>query len=436
MGQTLSAYDAALKEFYEDYISEEVNQRTTMLDLFKKETDAPIDAGGRRVVYPAHISRNEGVGSVGEGANIPDAGNQGYADWVIPFKYTYGRIQLTAQVIKQSLKDKGAFKRALSSEIEGLVRDFRRDRNRSLCYWGDGILARVNGAHTAPTTVECKLPGGVALAQSGLTSATRAANKFLRSNMIVGFVSGAGAFIESESISSVASDMTDITLAAALSNNLSDGDFIVRASKTSSSAIADTGYQREVMGILGMVDDGTFVTTYHGLSRDTYPILESYVSALGAPLDLDSIQLLVDSVYEKGDGEINCFISSLIVRRAYLGLLETYRRYVNDGAKSPDGGFKGMALSKDITYGDTKWKVERDFPFGILVGVDTEGMKRFVVTEGEWADDDGSVLMRTTDKDVYEGRYRQFDNFHHEAPNRCGRLEDIRTAAPPLIPAY
>jgi hypothetical protein len=67
------ALDGIFKEFYEDYVSEGVNNKNPLKEIFKP-TEVPY--GGREVVWNAHVGRNPGVMATGEGAALPAAGQQ------------------------------------------------------------------------------------------------------------------------------------------------------------------------------------------------------------------------------------------------------------------------------------------------------------------------------------------------------------------------
>ena len=56
---------------------------------------------------------------------------------------------------------------------------------------------------------------------------------------------------------------------------------------------------------------------------------------------------------------------------------------------------------------------------------------RYVNEEGTWADEDGTILLRVSGVDAYEARFRLFDNFCNDAPNRCFVISSIGLSAAP-----
>jgi hypothetical protein len=70
---------------------------------------------------------------------------------------------------------------------------------------------------------------------------------------------------------------------------------------------------------------------------------------------------------------------------------------------------------------------DRDVPLGIIHGLDMDSFRRYSITEGEWADDDGRILLRNATTDAYEGRLRVlFGNAACLAPNRNFTVSSIK----------
>lgn len=433
MALDLSAFNAALKDDYGPAIIKLLNNKTKTLDRFKKNNDAGLRVGGRAVVYPLHLGRNPAVGAVGENKTLPAAQNQVTASVTIPYKYNYGRIQLSTQTIKQSMTNQAAFIKAMELEMKNIVLDLARDRNRQLYGYGVGTLCLVSGSNAAGLTINIKAPGGVAYPGGVSTGAGR----LLLPNQWVAFVRSATPTSATDSdivatatvrqVSSVSADGTQVTFTATTGATLNDGDLIVNAP---AGVTTECAINRECMGLLGLVDDGTYLTTLFGVSRTTYPQYKSTVIGVNGSLTLDVIQRGIDLQDQKGgDLSKSRFFCEHSVRREYLNLLQSPKRYVGEATMSPDGGFKGGALGNDsaseITYAERPWTVERMAPIGMLFSVDETYNSRYLVTEGEWADEDDSILGRVLNTDAYEGRYRIFDNFANDRPDTCVRWDNI-----------
>ena len=419
MGLDISAYDAALKEVYEKTIVVLLNSRTVTRNKFKKEAGS---WEGRVVRYPLNVGRNQGTMFTSENGTLPDAGNQEYVETQIPIRYAHGRIQLSIQVIKHSRSNKGSFKRAMDQEMQGVVRDLSNKLNRAMWGWGSGVLALVNEATpSGNTTLIVDAPGGVAGATNGA--------RWLQKNMKIHFIDPATGAIRSgvgRNITAIAADGASVTLSSAPDASVAENDYVVQCAKLSSAVVGDTSYNKESMGLLGLVDDGDYVPVLHNITRATYPIFNSINVPSVGPLSADIIQRGLDVADQVGEGAPQFFLCHHSVRRAYLTLMEVDRRYSGGDLRKPDAGTVA-AKQKEITFGDMPWTVDKDAHYGMLMAIDPMHFTRWSEVEGEWADDDGTILLRLVDVDAYEARYRVFENFSNDKPAACVRWDGITT---------
>lgn len=414
MGNTLTTIDGILKDHYTDVVREQTALADPIHDKFEKQDDVQWD--GRQAIEVAVMSLNEGIGAIGEDANLPTAGEFNPQQFKIPMKYVYAVFRMTKQAMESASSSRGAFKNAMRFEMESMIRNLKRERARMIWGYGEGRLALVNGAVSASTTVNVDAPGGVAGATGGA--------RFLRKGMILAIDSGTDV---AATISAVAAAGTSITTTAAISCD--DNSVIYRLS--TSGGIANTGEwskSNEPMGLLGLVDDTTYLTTLHNLSRATYPQLKSRVEASVGALTLDVIQKNFDIANQLGEGNIQYLACHPSVRRAYLALLEADRRYSGSDLQSPDGGTKAVKRGQYITFGGVPMVESRNAPYDMLFGIDPSDMKRYVQIDGEWADEDGAVLSRESGKDSWTAFYRIFENYHCSRPNTCFRMEGITTS--------
>jgi len=429
MGQTLTAFDAAMKDVYGPRIEEQLNIVNPLLDWIDENDSA--DWTGRQVIYPIHVSRNQGVGASAEGDPLPAAGNQGYATVKIAEKFNYGRVELTGQVIKSSLQNKGAFTRAMEAEVKGLVRDLANERERQCFGSGTGILALTNGTITTTSTVTLGVdsPFGVTPTTNGARFLARGAFYAI---ITAGSTTVEGTFTAGNTISSTGH--TIVMSAYTAATTFSDNNYIVRNKIVSGISTAGTysSLNNEPMGLLGIIDDGTYVNTLSNINRTTYPVFKSTVIASVGALNLDVIQRGIDAADQLGGGDFGSngvFFCSYDTRREYLKLLQPDRRYTGGDLLSPDGGTKKAALKGggEITYGNRPWKVSKYAPYGTLFGMLKGSVTRYIHVRGEWADEDERIFRNVAGYDKWEAFYRIFDNYHSDRPNECFRLDGITT---------
>lgn len=418
MPQSLTNFDLMLKEFYaEDYVGELIKQTFPLFTKFKKSK--LIAADGRRVIQPLHNARNVGVSSRAEGGVLPTAGAQGYASLTIPYRYTHARIQMSIQTIKQSRTDDGAFDHVIDTEIAGAAKDGIRDLSRQLQGFGRGDLCIITDTNASLTH---NLANGQGVADNDILP-----GRFLRSGMIVAAIKADNTVDFIRTVDSVSADLTQVVFTATVTPAEAN-EKLVRASTATGTAAADVSFNNEVMGLLGMIDDGTFVSSYFSNTRSSTPKLNAFILDLAeGNLSLDAMQRCFDGVDQQSDGKVEMMMAHHYTRREYLNLLQVMKRYVNEKAMSPDGGWKGAALGQaPVEFNEVPIIADRDVPIGVMHGVSMSEKRRYSLCEGEWADDDGRVMLRLSTTDEYEGRLRVFfGNFADLAPNANFSLRNV-----------
>lgn len=379
------ALDGIYKEYYEDYVSEGVNNRNPLKEIFKPQ-DIPY--GGREVVWAAHVGRNPGVMATGEGSALPAAGQQRHIQARAQAKKIAGRVELTPEAIADSTKSEFAFTSARKDEMNRLIDDFARREEHYLVGTGLGVLALANGA-ASTTTVALKSPGGIANNSFG--------NRFVQPGMAIAFVNPATGQLRASSAVSVtacASSGANVTTAAAPSN-VSDGDYCVQAANNSVTDILDTAFNQAPMGVMGLIDDGTYVGNYFGIDRSLFANYATYVKASTGAFSVDAIQQSADVVDQKLNGKTSRLILHHSTRRLYIQATDADRRYIAAALMKPDAGTAALKQG-DLTLGEVPMTVIRDFALDVIAGVDEEQMDavRYVSEKGKWVDEDGSILVR------------------------------------------
>lgn len=421
MGQNLTNFDAMLKEFYpNDVVMDLVKQKAPFYFEFKKSKR--ISADGRRVIQPVHTARNVGVSALGTGGLLPTAGNQGYVDLTIGYKYVYGRVDIGGTVMKQTRTSQGAFDDVMDTEIEGAIKDGARDLSRQVQGDGTGQLCVITDTNASQTH---SLANG-----QGVADNDDIPGRFLAANqLVVGITPSTKAFEFVRTISSVASNMQSVVFSSTVTPAEAN-TILVRAGSSSAAALADSAYNNEIIGLLGMIDDGTYVSSYFGNTRSSYPGLNATRLDLGAGnLSLDIMHRAFHAVDQTSDGKIGMLVANQVTAREYYGLLQVMKRYVDSAALSPDGGLKRRSDNQGyaIEFNQVPVREDRDTPLGLLYGLDLDSFRRYSIVEGEWADDDGRILLRNATTDSYEGRLRVlFGNAACLAPNRNFVISSIK----------
>lgn len=418
-GINTAIVDGLLKENYEDYVSEKVNNKNPLGDIFKLQT---VAYGGSETIYNAHTSRNISPMFVGEDGAMADAGAQGSVKVRVTQKKLMARVRMTPEAIYDTSGGEYAWKQARKDEMTRLIDDLARREEYALTLDGRGVLAVLNG-NPGSATVTLKNPGGLTNANFG--------NRFIMVGMYIGYVVAATGALRAgiNKVLSVSADGTTATLDAQPTNGV-DTDYVVQAANSAVTDILDTSFENAFWGIVGLVDDGTYRGDYFSVDRVTYGGFNSYVSAATGPLSVDVMQQAADVVDQKNNGKTDLLVMHHSVRRLYISLLQSDRRYSGATLMSPDGGTVAFQQG-DLTMGSVKLKALRDAPLDMVFGLDTANMEGVCYTseKGKWVDEDGRVLVRvgtgSTARDAFEGWYRIRKQNHLRNPEKCWRLDGI-----------
>jgi len=401
MAQNLTNFDEALRIDYLPVIRKQLNDSTILLNKLERNER---DVSGREWLKVAHYQRNSGVGS-GSETGLPTAGQQAYKNPKGSVKYHRGRIQVSGPVMAASRDDKGAIVRALESEIKGVTRDLKKEINYQLFNDGTAVRALVNGDPGTETTLTLDNPG----------------TNYLFDGMKIDILNPTGGAARTASTSLTISSVdsaTSVTLSAATNAAVEDNDAVTRAGATDG---AGTSY--EMMGLKGIVDDGTYVTTLHNLSRNSYAWWKCSTftnddnSGTLRDLTLPLIQEAITAV-EKNGGKVNLILTTHELRDAYAALVTADKRFVN--TLDLDGGFKGLEYSGIPIVADP------DCQPNTMFFLDTEHLQIMQMSDWDWMDKDGAVLSRVANSDAYEAVLFWYSDLATDRPRAFSFLRDVR----------
>lgn len=401
MAQNLTNFDEALRIDYLPVIREQLNNSSVLLTKVRRNER---DVVGKRWQGTVHFKRNSGVGS-GTETGLPTAGNQEYENPYGNVKYTRGRIQVSGPVIEASKNDKGAIVRALESEMKGIVDDLKQEVNYQ--FFNDGTAARalVNTDPGTGTTLTLDNPG----------------TNYLLDGMLIDIVdpsTGVPTTSGTDLTVSSVDSTTQVTMSAAINADVADNDVVTRANATN-----DAGTSYEMMGLKGIIDDATYVTTLHNLSRSTYAWWKSSTFSSDdnggtlRDMTLPLIQSAITAV-EKNGGKTNLILSDHAMRDAYAALVIADKRFVN--TMDLDGGFRGL------DYNGTAWVADKDCPPNTVFFVDTEHLEIMQMSDWSWMDRDGSVLSRVSGSDAYEAVMYWYADLTTDKPRAHSFLRDVQ----------
>lgn len=426
-GANTATIDGLLKDYYEDYIADGVNNKNPLKDIIE---DKMMDKsyGGRQFVYDAHVERNVSPMFTSEYALFPEAGVQGHVQVKGDVRKMMGRVLLTPEAMLDSARSAYAWEDARTNEFDNLIKDLARHDEVALSYDGRGVLALINTDPGTGTTLTLDSPGGVAGATFG--------NRFFQKGIYIGAINPVTGGLRAGivKVTALSTDGTTATVDAAINAAWADNDYVVKVANASVTDPLDTEYESSFWGLLALVDDGTYRTDYFGVDRNIYDYVNAYVNASTGALSIDTLQMLSDVTDQRMNGKCSLLLMHHSIRRVYLKLLEADRRYQGDDLRTPDGATAAFKQG-DITLGEVPIRVIRDFPYGMIMGLDVEqmGLCQYVSEKGKWVDEDGRILVRSgsgsTARDAFEGWYRIRKQYHARIPSVCFRADGVSGAS-------
>jgi hypothetical protein len=397
-----------LKEVYLPALQELLNNATPLLSQMEKEV-TPVEGGN--FVIALHTGRNSAAAIArAEGGTLPTAGQQSYKRAIVPVKQLYSRIEVSGKAIAATRSNKGAFLKALESEMKYVMIDTKRQLNRQLNGDGTGALAYWTGADdTSGTNVDDGLGNGTTYLPAGATTldlidATDNSTA-LGTNLVV-------------TRGTVGATSTAITWTGTVTGSAA-GDYLVFPGTIG----------KEMLGIRGVISDGDPAILgaggLHGLPVASNPDWKAFVlGSDSAKQDLSFPliqQLLSRIVSESGadESDIKLFYCHPAMRDTYVKLCQDERVFYN--VMKLDGGWEA------VTYNGKPIVADVQARRNALFAITPSSMSLMQMAPLDFMDKDGSMFYRISggDKDAYGATAFVYQELGCKARNQNGVLVGI-----------
>lgn len=326
-----TAASGILKTVYLPALQELLNNATPLLKVLEKEI-TPTEGGDFKIAI--HRTRNKAamLGRA-EGATLPTAGEQGYVQATVPVKLLYSRIQVSGKAIAATRTNKGAFVKALESEMKYVMNDSKRQLNRQLNGDGTGALAFWTTADdTSGTNVDDKFGNGTTYLEVGthtvdLIDASDHSTKLGDSIVVTrGAISTAS---------------TAITWTGTVTGS-ADEDYLVWEDTLGKEMVG-------IEAVIAATNPPTLSGGLHGLAVATYPdwvaqILGSYSAR--QDLSFPLIQQLISKIITESaidESDIKLFHCHPAMRDTYVKLCQDERMFYN--VMKLDGGWEAVTYN-------------------------------------------------------------------------------------------
>lgn len=333
-GSATGSFDASLKDFYEGMVRRILNRQCRLYAYVKKGTKTIT---GRQVLFPVNTVGTSAIAFTTGGQNLPAAVAQTTIDATIKMQEVWGRIQVNTDVIAQAKDNRGAFERPIALEVERITEDMTDRVNIALFGDGSGKLGECHTGLASATQFDMK-----GLAQTGTGINANQGARYIKVGDVLDILTSAFAIrVQSVTVTAVTpgggaggSDRVTISGSSVAAVVATDGVYWATQT-TNLKAQSSATQSMSPMGIGGIIDDGTFLQTLQAIDRSVAANVRWKANAINvgatstAPgaLVLDTMQRAVDIASETGNGFPGVALCHHSVRREYIKLVQTDRRY-------------------------------------------------------------------------------------------------------------
>ncbi len=384
---TLQTADNALKTFYLDAVTEQIDSKISPFLAKIEKTSAYVTGKGVSKMVRAGVKGGIAAGT--ETGDLPTAKANEYVNFTANLKNLYGTIEITDKAIRASANSEGAFVNLLNDEMQALIKSAKYNFSRMLFGDGTGKIATCTTASGNVVTLDNV--------------------KGLDEGMYVDFYNGTIRVHADKKILAVDRENKKITIEGVswTASTLASGTFIV-ASGTSLNC--------ELTGLGAIFSDNAL----YGVAR-TQGLMKPYKKESVGDISEAVIQKAIDAIEENGGGKVNLILCSRGVRRAIIEHCREKQIVLSTTTIGEDTAvmtFNGIPLVVD------------DFcPAGQMYLLNTDQFKLCQLCDWQWMEgEDGKILKQVAGKPIYTATLVKYAELLCEKPCGQGMLSGITEA--------
>jgi hypothetical protein len=393
----------AMKVIFEEPLTNSIVSDSELLDLFEQDMNVAVSTttGGRYIELAHYFQLPAGVGArTLEGDYIPVPFGPVIQNSQIYLKKIEGTVEMTGDVMRRVREGEGAFTNWARRALPDLKERVDHEMDRMLLGYGSGVRARVNDADPddGDKTITIDANMGVAGLEDEWLSFMEGESIVFAADAAAATLRDSGAAYRIVDVNPGAAGASTLELATEPTANVLDSDFIIGGDAASHSG-QSSGVDKEIMGLLGMVDDGTLLASFQGLTRATYrpwrsQIFDGSAAPWSGNITEDLLTKADDDTFVKAKGETTHIVMSRSGARNFWSNLKDDKRLMDPR------GFTGGKASLNMIFG-TERSVElrtvRKMPYSLVYGLQRDTFKHWRNTGWEWDDLTGSIWNRVTD---------------------------------------
>lgn len=323
-------------------------------------------------------------------------------------KLNFHQIAITDYALQAGKNNKEFLVDLLQSEYDGAKEDMQRQLSRQGYGTGTGVICQINGIGSQPTfdldnPMVGKNPtdyleagalgiGTPVMLDSDITTAT------------------------SEVYTRVTAIADGDTLTLATGTGIADNDYLFLAHYNGgTSTVSNRG--AEIMGLKGLIDDGTNVATLENIARSTNIWWKSYVNSAATDRALTEDLMFTTFLEAKKKGDPKYILTSFDLFHAYGAILAADRRYGSE--MKLEGGFTGVGFNGIALLPDY------DCPNKEMFFIDSKAISVEELAPMSFLNEDGAILSRSATTPAFNATLRYYANLATSAPNKSAALRNV-----------
>ncbi len=379
---TLQNADAALKEYYLDAVTQQLNEGVSpFLNAVEKSTQYVYGKNARCALIKGDMTR---IVTGDEDGTLPDATGNTYYDVTLPLKNIYGTIAITDKALRASQDSSGAFVNLLNAEMEGLVSDAKSNFSRMLFGDGNGLLAYITKANSTTNFTLTSVKGWY----KGMT-------------VDIAKATGTEAAVTGLKITAVDTAANTITVTPAVSNQSNYVGFPV---------VVTNSYGKELTGLSAIFDGATL----YGYTKTTDDFFNPYIAATSSLTD-DDIISAIETIEERSGGKVKMILCSHSVRNKIASLFKDMRII---STPEVTAGYTGVYVNDVPVYAD------RFCPGDRVYLLNPDDFVLCQLCDWEWMEDDGGrILTRVAGKAAYTATLVKYAELICKKPCAQGMIQ-------------
>lgn len=425
----------AMKIIFQEPLTNSIIQESEMLDLFEQDMNVEINqtTGGRYIEMAHYFTLPSGVGARRlEGDYIPVPGGPVIENSQVYLKKVEGTVQMTGDTMRRVKQGEGGFVNWARRHLPDLRKRVDSELDRMLFGDGSGVKAQVDDTDPdASTTIGIDNLYGIAGYSDPWLAFMEQGSIVFGPNRDGSSLRDAGA---AYNIAEIDPDNNEITLESTVTANVADNDYIFGGDSAGDSS-AGGGKDREIMGLLGMIDDGSILSTFQGITRSNFRRWNAQVlDASLSPYNGEMSESLLDAadrlLFMRSTANFDVIVMSRAAQAALWRNIKTDRR-INDPRGTVQGGRNPLTMQ----FGDREVQIRtpRKCPRNTVFCVTQETLKHWRNTGWEWDDTTGAIWHRVTDstgrKDAFYAVGHLVLQTGNVAPHKNLRIDNLDVPA-------